>query len=341
MSDESSRALTAALIVRDEASHIQDCIASVHHVVDRICVADTGSRDETVALARAGGALVEQVAWTNDFASARNAVLAMCESTWVLSIDADERLIASRDSVLDFLKQTEAETIVLDVDNLHDQSPYTHPAVRVFRRDAVRWDGRVHEHLVRHNGEQPSVVHAPRDVMYLRHLGYEDAQTRFAKAARNASMAEASLKELRESEAGAPDAVAPVLLDLGRSYVGCDDRQAAVAVFETLREQFPERFEWLVATDFLARLCLARGEDEKAIELSEQLRSAGGSPSFCNWLAAQGHVQLGRFTLAQHLLGSVNEVIDTSGRRYDDAALAELKSLVDRLVAIAANDPSL
>jgi glycosyltransferase involved in cell wall biosynthesis len=87
-----SHTVALSMIVRDAAQFLPDCLASVRGLVDEMIIADTGSRDSTVAIAQEAGARVIDVAWDNDFAAARNRALAHVRSEWVLSLDADERL---------------------------------------------------------------------------------------------------------------------------------------------------------------------------------------------------------------------------------------------------------
>jgi glycosyltransferase involved in cell wall biosynthesis len=82
--------LTLAIITRDEASRISQAIASVGAVAE-ILVLDSGSTDETVAIARGLGARVEQVDWPG-YGAQKNRALEMAQQDWVLSIDADEVL---------------------------------------------------------------------------------------------------------------------------------------------------------------------------------------------------------------------------------------------------------
>ena len=61
--------LSLCLIARDGALH-PDCLASVARVVDELVVVDTGSTDDTVAVAQAAGAQVVHHPWADDFAAA-------------------------------------------------------------------------------------------------------------------------------------------------------------------------------------------------------------------------------------------------------------------------------
>jgi tetratricopeptide (TPR) repeat protein len=86
--------LSAALIVKNEASNLGRCLASIRDLVDEIVVVDTGSTDGTVAIAEGFGARIFQFPWTNDFAAARNESLRHCTGDWVLILDADEAIDA-------------------------------------------------------------------------------------------------------------------------------------------------------------------------------------------------------------------------------------------------------
>ncbi|WP_201219813.1 glycosyltransferase [Halochromatium roseum] len=52
--------LTLVIIVREEAAQIGVCLESARALVDAMIVLDTGSHDETVAIAKAAGAVCAQ-----------------------------------------------------------------------------------------------------------------------------------------------------------------------------------------------------------------------------------------------------------------------------------------
>jgi glycosyltransferase involved in cell wall biosynthesis len=62
-------------------------------MVDQIVIADTGSTDGSIAVARSFGATIVEFPWCDDFAAARNAALAPVTTDWVLSLDADEEVL--------------------------------------------------------------------------------------------------------------------------------------------------------------------------------------------------------------------------------------------------------
>lgn len=90
--DMPSLTLDLVMIVRDESRALARCLRSVRPWVDRMIVVDTGSSDQTVAIAQAEGAQVFHGPWGDDFAQARNHALTQSKADWCLMLDADEWL---------------------------------------------------------------------------------------------------------------------------------------------------------------------------------------------------------------------------------------------------------
>jgi glycosyltransferase involved in cell wall biosynthesis len=82
--------LSAIVITRNEAANIGECLDSLAFCDERIVV-DCGSTDSTVDIARERGARVEFHEWQG-FGPQKSHALALATGTWVLSIDADERV---------------------------------------------------------------------------------------------------------------------------------------------------------------------------------------------------------------------------------------------------------
>ena len=91
--------IAATLIGRNEARCLARCLESVAPFVDRIVVLDTGSTDRTVVIAKAAGAEVHHLPWPDDFAEARNHVMACADADWNLMLDADEWISAGGDQL--------------------------------------------------------------------------------------------------------------------------------------------------------------------------------------------------------------------------------------------------
>jgi Tfp pilus assembly protein PilF/glycosyltransferase involved in cell wall biosynthesis len=94
--DQTIPRLSLCMIVRDESQSIEKCLKSVEPIVDQIVVVDTGSTDNTKAIAASCGAEVFDFEWNNDFSAARNFSLEKARGDWILVLDADE-LISKKD----------------------------------------------------------------------------------------------------------------------------------------------------------------------------------------------------------------------------------------------------
>lgn len=83
--------VSATVITMNEADNIGDCLLSVRQVADEIIVLDSGSSDDTVAIARRYADVVEVTDWPG-FGIQKQRALDRATGEWVLSIDADERI---------------------------------------------------------------------------------------------------------------------------------------------------------------------------------------------------------------------------------------------------------
>jgi len=82
--------VSVTIITRDEAAHIEACIASVAWAAE-VLVVDSGSTDDTVARARAAGARVIVRDWPG-YVAQKNFAATEAAHDWILSVDADERV---------------------------------------------------------------------------------------------------------------------------------------------------------------------------------------------------------------------------------------------------------
>jgi glycosyltransferase involved in cell wall biosynthesis len=83
--------LTVAVIALDAAGQIGPCLASVEALADELLVVDSGSTDETAAVARRHGARVEHKEWLG-FGRQKQHAVSIAKNDWVLCLDVDERV---------------------------------------------------------------------------------------------------------------------------------------------------------------------------------------------------------------------------------------------------------
>ncbi len=83
-------AVSVTIITLNEADHIAAAIDSAAWA-DEVIVVDSGSTDETVAIARGKGARVEHRDWTG-WIDQKNFAAGLARHDWIFSLDADERV---------------------------------------------------------------------------------------------------------------------------------------------------------------------------------------------------------------------------------------------------------
>ena len=80
------------MIVRNECENLRELLPDLAPCFDEIVIVDTGSVDDTTAIARKYTDKVFVSQWTDDFSAARNFGLEKMKADWVLWLDADDRM---------------------------------------------------------------------------------------------------------------------------------------------------------------------------------------------------------------------------------------------------------
>lgn len=175
--------LSVIIITKNEAQNIGGCIRSVSFA-DQVLVVDSGSSDNTAAIAReAGATVIETTDWPG-FGHQKNRALNAASGEWILSVDADERITAElRDEILAAITQQDHTAFMVPRLSsfcgsfIRHSGWYPDRIVRLFRRDTGRFsDDLVHEKVVL-TGLRPAhlrnhIIHYsyPDDDTYLRKL---------------------------------------------------------------------------------------------------------------------------------------------------------------------------
>jgi glycosyltransferase involved in cell wall biosynthesis len=148
--------LSLVVITRDAAVDIADCVASASFAAD-VLVVDSGSRDDTVEVARRSGARVIEREWMG-FGPQKQFAAAEAANDWVLCIDADERVspeLAASIAALFAAGAPRACAYAIARRNrflgrwLAHGEGYPDWTVRLFDRRRARWsDDPVHERVI-------------------------------------------------------------------------------------------------------------------------------------------------------------------------------------------------
>jgi tetratricopeptide (TPR) repeat protein len=143
--------VSLCMIVRDGGAELGRCLASVKGVVDQIVVVDTGSKDDSIAVARSFGAEVIERPWRDDFAEARNHGLELARGRFVLVLDADEALQASDPEGLRqlLLRSDHVAWFMTVLSDLGRDDRLESNILRLWRRsDEVRFRYPIHEQVL-------------------------------------------------------------------------------------------------------------------------------------------------------------------------------------------------
>lgn len=147
--------LSISIITLNEEENIERCLQSVFDLAAEIIVIDSGSTDQTVAIAKRYGAFVEYKKWPGHVAQ-KNYALSRCTQPWVLSVDADEAL----DPVLQtaIREKLSAKTPLADgywvnrktfyLNDWIRHAWYPEWRLRLVRKELAGWEGRdPHDHM--------------------------------------------------------------------------------------------------------------------------------------------------------------------------------------------------
>ena len=155
--------ISLALIVKDEADCIEDCLNDYSPLVDEIIIYDTGSKDGTQDICKKNPKVkLIQGEWRNDFGWARNQSFQACTCDYIMWVDADDKL--DQKSLDFFLKLKEGfdyngrhlclnnyDCIVVPYRFHFDGKidVYTLDRERIFRRSInPTWQDRIHEYVM-------------------------------------------------------------------------------------------------------------------------------------------------------------------------------------------------
>ena len=179
MNTSASRpSLCIGILTLNEEKRIVQCIRSAHFA-DQILVIDSGSQDQTQALAREAGAEVHDYPDWQGFAEQRNRMLRHCHGDFIFFLDADEEITPALEKEILQAMQS-PDDVIWEV--MWDQVAYgralsrmktTGGVQRMFRSASIdRFEGVVHEGAIMKTGKLPvrtfkaRLLHHSRETIY-------------------------------------------------------------------------------------------------------------------------------------------------------------------------------
>jgi glycosyltransferase involved in cell wall biosynthesis len=318
--------LSVALIVRDEAEFIADCLRSIERHVDQIVLVDTGSVDDTIDIARRFPVDLHHFRWCDDFSAARNFALDQAKSDWILYIDADERLDVPNGVFLENLLSNRSK--VGWRLRLHPRIGWTpYAELRLFRNDPqIRFQGVIHEriHPTLEAFGQAHGLDVGDCGLNLYHVGYEADQR--PKNSRNIPL-------LREYLCRDPDRLY-CWWHLGECLRLADDPAGASEAWSTgitrLLALEPERREPGDSLLYLSLIKLKHDRGEHIEDLTKRALALFPDHLAFQWIGAQLAAERGALNLAKPVLKKLNSIEPDS---FFDPDLAYDKALFRHLSA--------
>lgn len=198
-----SKKLSVCMIVKNEAKNIARCLESVSDIADEIVVVDTGSEDDTKAIAASHGAMVYDFQWVDDFSKARNYSIDRATGDWILILDGDDEF-EKKDSekLMEIINSEAAADIyifntVCYIGNKPGSDRIMNVNLRLFRNlPEFRYQGRIHESVAARS--QNAKMKACDITIY--HYGYLNSIVNEQnKRERNMRILEQQLKESPEN----------------------------------------------------------------------------------------------------------------------------------------------
>ncbi len=161
--------LSLIAIAKNESAGMAKFLTHHQNLFDETIVIDTGSTDDTAAIAEANGASVFNFVWCDDFSAARNYSLSKASKKWALCLDIDEFIAPSDFAYLRKLLANEPACFMLPQWNYYDDPRHQewqpvrgkYPDLeknhegffeakqyRIFPTgQGLQWQGRVHEDM--------------------------------------------------------------------------------------------------------------------------------------------------------------------------------------------------
>jgi glycosyltransferase involved in cell wall biosynthesis len=173
--------LSIGMIVKNEEKYLLRCLTAIESILKNtdceLIIADTGSTDNTIEIARKFTDKVYTYEWQDDFAAARNFVIDKSKGEWIMSLDADEIFEDTTDIVSffntgDYKRYKSASYGLVNFNSVATAHDYAViDIVRLVRRTSkTRYINRIHENILY---EGPTKALSSKAI----HYGYADDQT--------------------------------------------------------------------------------------------------------------------------------------------------------------------
>ncbi|MGL1901411.1 MAG: glycosyltransferase [Fibrobacterales bacterium] len=184
--------LSICMIVKNEEKNIEAAVRSFIPFADEIIVNDTGSTDKTLDILKQLPVTIIQSEWIGDFSYSRNLSIEAATQSWILWMDADDRVPAGQIENFNKLKTAPLDRM-FGFQIINTQAGLAlgtrFMQTRMFpRHPKIRFERAVHEQMI-FSGAQMGLYSFFTETT-IHHTGYEDPETKKLKAQRNLDLLE-------------------------------------------------------------------------------------------------------------------------------------------------------
>ncbi|MCL1986792.1 MAG: glycosyltransferase [Firmicutes bacterium] len=148
--------LTIGMIMKNEERFLRDCLTAIKPILDNVdselIIHDTGSTDNSIAIAKEFTNNVFEIEWRNDFAWARQQGFERAKGEWFFKLDADE-IFEDVQDIVDFFNSGEYKnygtaTVKRTEEPNIQNSQTIAKHLRIFKIiENMQWHNEIHEYL--------------------------------------------------------------------------------------------------------------------------------------------------------------------------------------------------
>lgn len=224
--------VSVCMIVKNEEKYIEECLKRIKPYGFEIVVVDTGSKDQTVTIAKKYADKVIPFSWADDFSEARNFAISHASNPWILILDCDEMVDnIDCEPLQELMKQHEQHVGLLPLKNLQVQNGketyHIDKVPRFFNKNYYHYIYPIHEQVapfVMEEGKE-TVLCTYEIPVSVTHLGYHISNEEMQKKQ------ERNLTILRRS-IGKFDCDDYLYFQLGQSLAVLERYEEAADAFE-------------------------------------------------------------------------------------------------------------
>lgn len=270
--------ISCCMIVKNEASVLDNTLFLAKPIFDEIIIVDTGSVDDTVNIAKKYTDKVYFFSWNNNFSDARNFSISKAKNEWVFILDADEEIIEfDKYKITDLIKNERDIGRAVRRNALDNEQVYIERIKRLFNRNAFHFVGAIHEQVVARDRIEGNCFDIS---IKMNHIGYvNEVLKRTNKVDRNIDLLKSALKN---------DPRDPYLnYQLGKSFSLKKDLKSARISFEKAIQLVEDvRYEYVEdLIESYGYTLLNQGLYREALKIEKYLNIYRNQADFCFLMA--------------------------------------------------------